>query len=152
MDIVSVHYKDIISLFKSRQHIVEFDPDLFGDAFIKCSEHFGNTEIDYNTAIKYYWVVYVNTVKSNFINKSKYTTISLDNLDIIDDSSIDNFYNEVLNSISQEFGENNMQMYRLYKCYNWSEDELNSIGIILDKHKIKEITKFIKSKYRKEHQ
>lgn len=146
MDIVSVHYKDIVSLFKSRQHIVEFDEDMFGDAFIKCAEKFGNNTIDYDTAIKYFWVVYVNTVKSNFINKAKHQIVSIEDIDDISDIQEDVvIYDVIMDSISKEFGENEMQMYRLYKYHNWNEDELKSIDIDLNKNTIKEIHKFVKS-------
>lgn len=149
MDIVSVHYKDIVLLFKSRRNIIEFDEDLFGDAFIKCAEKFGNNTIDYDTAIKYFWVVYVNTVKSNFINKAKHQIISIEDTDDINDIQDEDIviyeYDIIMDSITKKFGENEMQMYRLYKYHNWTEDELKSIGIHLNKNTIKEIHKFVKS-------
>lgn len=155
MDIISVHYKDIVSLFKSRRHIVEFDEDLFGDAFIKCALKFGNSIIDYDTAIKYFWVVYVNNVKLNFTNSLKYESIKIDYVDENDedviyeiDYSDTNKVDEILEIISEKFGEDDTQMYRLYKYYNWSEQELNSIGILLDKNKIKEIHKYVKTYYK----
>lgn len=153
MDIVSVHYKDIVSLFKSRHNIIEFDEDLFGDAFVKCAEKFGNNIIDYDTVIKYFWVVYVNTTKSNFINKAKHQITSIDDIDDIDDIDVVGdiyeedmvIYDVIMDSIAKEFGENDMQMYRLYKYHNWNEDELKTIGINLNKNTIKEIHKFVKS-------
>jgi hypothetical protein len=145
MDIISVHYKDIITLFKSRQHIVEFDPDLFGDAFIKCTEHFGNNEIDYETAIKYYWVVYVNAVKSSFINNAKNQTISIDDVDDMIQDDECSIYNDIMQMVEDKYGESQMQMYRLHKYHNWSENELASIGIKLDKTLIKDIHKFVKT-------
>lgn len=146
MDIVSVHYKDIVSLFKSRRNIIEFDEDMFGDAFIKCAEKFGNDIIDYDTAIKYFWVVYVNTIKSNFINKAKHQIVSIEDVNDISDTQEDIvIYDIIMDAIAKEFGENEMQMYRLYKYHNWNEDELKSINIDLNKNTIKEIHKFVKS-------
>lgn len=145
MDIISVHYNDIVSLFKSRRNVIDFDEDMFGEAFIKCAYHFGNNEIDYDTAIKYFWVVYVNTVKSNFINKSKHQIISIDDVDDIIQDDDCHIYNDIMNMIEDKYGESQMQMYRLYKYHNWTEEELASIDIKLDKTLIKDIHKFVKS-------
>ena len=107
MDIISIHYKDIVSLFKSRQHIVEFDSDAFSDAFIKCAEKFGNNEIDYDTAVKYFWVAYVNTCKSNLLIESKHSCVSIDDIDDIEDEKLDlvDFYNKTMDIIEEHFGE-----------------------------------------------
>ena len=153
MDIISVHYKDIVSLFKSRQHIVSFDEDLFGDAFIKCAQKFGNDEIDYDTAIKYFWVTYVNTCKSRIMFDSKHYIESIDNvgdIEIEEHDEID-FYNKTMDIIEERFGEEWMTIYSLYKYHNWSEEDLKNAGYecINIKENIKDIHKFIKSYYKK---
>lgn len=153
MDIISVHYKDIISLFKSRQHIVEFDYDCFSDAFIKCAEKFGNIEIDYNTAIKYFWTTYVNTCKNKIIFNSKYPIESINDIDDIEIEECDaiDFYNKTMDIIEEQYGEKWMMIYSLYKYYNWSEDDLKASGYDCTnlKENIRDIHKFIKSHYKK---
>lgn len=153
MDIIGVHYKDIVSLFKSRQHIVEFDSDAFGDAFINCAEKFGNNEIDYDTAVKYFWVAYVNRCKSNLLIELKHPCVSIDDVNDIEDEESDlvDFYNKSMDIIEENFGENWMMIYSLYKYYNWSEDDLKNAGYTFTnlKENIRDIHKFIKTYYKK---
>ena len=56
MDLISIHYKDIKNLFKSRSYNrnIDFDEDSFNDAFIKCAQRFGNEINNYDNAKMYY--------------------------------------------------------------------------------------------------
>ena len=156
MDIVSVNYDTIKSLFKSRLHNtnIPFNEDTLNDAFIKCAQRFGNTILDYNTVIKYYWVAYINTIKSS---KPKLDCISFDSdihdcIDNTDDGCTVNIYNMVIDLITDKFGEHDMMMYMLYKFHNWSKDDLVESGydITYIDTRIKEIHKFVKT-YCKKH-
>lgn len=157
MDLISVHYDEIRSLFRSRTYNMgmSFNEDLFGDAFIKCYQKFGDEHIDYDTAIKYFWVTYMNTVKSTFIIGSKYEIVSIDD---IEDIAIDEAYqhrldmcNEVLDAIESEYGTHDMMLYNLYKYYEWSESDLESAGYDCKglKNKVKDIHKFAKTYVKK---
>jgi hypothetical protein len=155
MDIVGAKYDTIKSLFKTRLHNIgmQFDEDSLNDAFIKCAQRFGNTTTDYNTVIKYYWIAYINTIKSN---KSKLNCVSfeVDAHDCIDEneSNATNIYNIVIDLITDKFGEHDMMMYVLYKFHNWSKDDLVESGydITYIDTRIKEIHKFVKT-YCKKH-
>lgn len=155
MDIVGINYDTIKSLFKSRLHNmnIPFNEDALNDAFIKCAQRFGNTMLDYNTVIKYYWVAYINTIKSN---KPKLDCISIDSdiHDCIDNTmySTDelhaiNIYNIVTDLITDKFGEHDMMIYMLYKFHNWPKDDLVESGydITYIDTRIKEIHKFVKT-------
>lgn len=152
MDIIGCHYKNIVSLFKSRSNAVEFDEDSFGDAFIKCVQRFGNEEISYEDAIRYFWVVYVNVCKNKFAYNTKHSTISIDDIDDIECESLDSIdiYNQTMDIIEKEFGEEYMMIYSLYKYYGWTEEDLQNEGYDCTnlKDKIKEIHKYIKSYYK----
>ena len=157
MDIVGINYDTIKSLFKSRLHNmnIPFNEDALNDAFIKCAQRFGNTLLDYNTVVKYYWTVYVNTVKFDK-PKLQYTELNPDIHDCIDDASdapdTINIYNMVMDLITDKFGEHDMMMYMLYKFHNWSKDDLVEYGydITYIDTRIKEIHKFVKT-YCKKH-
>lgn len=159
MDIVSVHYKDIKNLFKSRsinkgEH---FDEDSFNDAFIKCAQRFGYEQIDYDTAIKYFWVAYVNTVKMNSVKMHNDIKDELDMTmhDCIDDdepTKAQYVYDTVMNAITEAFSEEDMMIYSLYKYHNWTEKELTDADYDCKNLdiRIKNIHRFVKE-YCKKH-
>lgn len=157
MDIVGINYDTIKSLFSARLHNMgmPFDEDALNDAFIKCAQRFGNAVLDYNTVIKYYWVAYVNTIKSS---KPKLDCVSFDpdTHDCMDDTEDNvraiNIYNVVMDLVSDKFGEHDMMLYMLYKFHNWSKDDLVESGydITYIDTRIKEIHKFVKT-YCKKH-
>lgn len=152
MDIVGINYDTIKSLFKSRLHNmnIPFNEDALNDAFIKCAQRFGNTLLDYNTVIKYYWVAYINTIKSS---KPKLDCVSFDPYthDCMDDTADNvraiNIYNVVMDLVSDKFGEHDMMLYMLYKFHNWSKDDLVESGydITYIDTRMKEIHKFVKT-------
>lgn len=156
MGLISDHYNDIITLFKSRSYNIgiQFDEDIFGDAFIKCVKRFENEIITYDVAIKYFWITYLNAVKSQFANSIKYNIVEIENaLEIAEDSSNSSeIYNTIMDAITVAFSEEDMQIYRLYKYHNWSEKDLIEAGLDCTDliKRIKEIHKFVKQ-YSKEH-
>lgn len=157
MDLISVHYKDIKSLFKARLYNNGqcFDEDLFNDAFIKCAHKFGNDIIDYDLAVKYFWKAYSNTIKSA---KSKDTLCEEldeskhDCIDDEDESHANYIYNIVMDAITAAYNEEDMLIYSLYKYHNWTEQELIDAGYNCKNLavKIKNIHKFVKE-YCKKH-
>jgi hypothetical protein len=159
INIVAYKYDKIKSLFSSRLYNMDlyFDEDLFNDTIIKCHEKFGTSIIDYDTTIKYFWIAYLNTIKSD-INKSN--NISIESLDTELHDCIDDIYNEfidedyakdvyniVMNAITAKYGKDDMIIYSLYKYHNWSEADLKSAGYDCKdlKEKIKTIHRFVKS-------
>lgn len=163
-DIVASNYNDIKSIFSSRSYniSIQFDEDLFNDAFIKCTNKFKDEIITYDTVIKYFWTVYVNTVKSDIIKSKKLETEPLDEEihDCIDntynelydsDYAID-VYNTIMNAITVKYGEDEMLIYSLYKYHDWTVDDIKRAGYDcqnLDK-RIKAIHRFVKI-YSKKH-
>ena len=153
MDIIGVHYTEIKSLFKSRLYNLNmsFNEDLFNDAFIKCAQKFGNTEITLELTTKYFWTAYLNTIKSSTKQK-RLDTVQLDEAihDCIDESDNAyalNIYNVVMDAITERFGEDDMMMYSLYKYHGWSKDDLIGEGYDCTAFdtRIKEIHKFVKT-------
>ena len=159
MDIIGVHYKELKVLCKSRLYNIDipFDEDLFNDTFIKCAQRFGNTEITYETCIKYFWTAYLNTIKSEKNNHKHIDTVSLDEdlhdcIDEDDNQYAINVYNIVMDAISERFGEEDMMIYSLYKYHGWSKEDLTFEGYDCDDfdNRIKTIHKFVKT-YCKKH-
>lgn len=152
MDIVGANYDTIKSLFKSRLHNmnISFNEDALNDAFIKCAQRFGNTILDYDTVIKYYWAVYINIVRFDK-SKIQYAELDPELHDCVDDtfdaSDTINIYNIVMDLIADKFGEHDMMMYSLYKFHDWSKDDLVESGydITYLDTRIKEIHKFVKT-------
>lgn len=160
MDIISVHYNEIRSLFKTRSinNGIAFDEDSFNDAFIKCAQKFGNDIIEYVLAIKYFWTVYTNTIKASISHKKRLDFVSIDEElhDCVDDSAdynhAQNVYNIVMDAISVKYGEEQMMMYSLYKYHDWNKEDLIDAGYDCDDfdNRIKDIHKFVRS-YCKKH-
>ena len=135
MDIIDAHYKDIVSLFKSRLYKIEktFDEDVFNDSFIKCAQRFGNNTITYDDAVKYFWIAYINTVKGV---ETKRLNHPFESIDIMDYDCIDEnehsyaqyIYNIVMSAITEAFNEDDMMIYSLYKYHGWTEKELADAG------------------------
>ena len=150
MDIISVHYKDIKSLFRSRSSDDrKFDEDSFNDAFIKCASHFGNTVINYDDAIKYFWTAYVNTVKGEESRISKIESFDNEIHDTIDDeepSYAKTIYNKIMTAVTEAFNEDDMNIYSLYKYHKWTKEDLEDAGYDCKNFdlRIKTIHKFVK--------
>lgn len=151
MDIVSVHYKEIRKSFTSRSFDKTFDEDSFNDAFIKCALHFGNDTIDYDYAIKYLFTTYKNTHNSmSYIETNETVDIEeCDFADEYDEEELDakEIYDDVMNAIAEEYSENDMKIYSLYKYHKWKLQQLIDSGYNCTdfENKIKEIHKFAKS-------
>lgn len=152
MDIISVHYDEIKSIFKRRSHNsgFVFNEDVFNDAFIKCAQKFGNNVITYDLTVKYFWVTYVNTTKAVIAKENRFNCLSLDTEihDCVEpDNDYTNIYNYITDVIENEFSEHDMMLYVLYKFHGWSKQDLidAKYDITGIDDKIKEIHKFIKT-------
>ena len=152
MDIVGIHYDDIRKTYSTRDNSNnrKFDEDAFNEAFIKCAKHFGNSEINYEDVIKYFWIAYVNTRKGNdYKFKSTVELCEEYPEDIIDEyesSFEEKFYNNIMTAITKSFGEEDMLIYSLYKYHGWKEQDLIDAGYNCKNLniRIKNIHKFVK--------
>lgn len=165
MELVGFHYNNIKKLFISRMNNEDkkFDEDAFSSSFIKCNEKFGKTEITYDDAIKYFWIAFKNTSKTNDVNESKYEFHDdyeyYDFLDSFfinkenDDADLEYFYNTVMDAIAETFDENDMYVYNLHICYGWTKEEIESAGYNCRnfKDKIKAIHEFVKEYCKSKH-
>ena len=154
MDIVGVHYTELKNLFKTRLYDrgIQFDEDLFNDAFIKCARKFGNSIVTLEVTAKYFWTAYLNTIKSSIYKSKQNEIVSLDEelhdcIDESDNAYALNIYNVVMDAITERFGEDDMMMYSLYKYHGWSKDDLIGEGYDCTAFdtRIKEIHKFVKT-------
>lgn len=141
IDIVSIKYKDIRISFNnwSKNRQLVFDEDSFNDAFIKCADHFKDTIITYNDAIKYFWTAYIHTVMNNK-KHNKFSTELSDTIDVIDieyNYNIDTIYDTIIDDIQQKFGNNAVQLIHNHFIHS-TEDKLLS----------RKICKYIKTKYK----
>lgn len=163
-NIVAARYKDITSLFRTRVYNMNmiFNEDLFHDTFIKCANKFNTESITYEIAIKYFWIAYVNTVKSELIEEEKTHTELLDEElhdcidntynELYDEDYSKDIYNKVMKAVSNKYGETEMIIYSLYKYHNWTEADLKIEGYDCKdlKNRVKAIHRFVKT-YSKKH-
>lgn len=156
MTLIADNYDDVIKLFKSLSFKtgIDFDEDSFQEAFIKCAKKFGNEQISYDDATKYFWTAYINTAKSELIHNNKFSYIDSEEIkdDILDEEYEDysDVYITIMNAIKKKFGTEDMKMYQLYKLNNWTIEELENADIDCEDilNRVKRIEKFLKS-YRK---
>lgn len=150
MDIVGIHYDDIKRIYKSRDvnRGEIFDEDSFNEAFVKCAKRFGNDLVAYEDVIKYFWIAYVNTCKKDYKYKStmdfceEYPEVEEEN-----ESFSKQVYDTVMNAIENEFSENDMMIYSLYKYHGWNKNDLMTNGYDCSdlETKIRTIHKFVKN-------
>jgi hypothetical protein len=128
MDIVGINYDTIKSLFKSRLHNmnIPFNEDALNDAFIKCAVRFGEKEISYDDAVKYFWVAFLNTSRNEDVANSKFDheTEIQDEIDEEYDTQIDEKFDKVCSIIESEFGKDNLLAFKMVICDGWDIDEL----------------------------
>ena len=128
MDLISIHYKDIRCCFNSRLLKIgkSFNDDAFNDAFIKCAVRFGEKEITYDDAVKYFWVAFLNTTRNEDITNSKFDheTEIQDEIDEEYDTQIDEKFDKVCSIIESEFGKDNLLAFKMVICDGWDIDEL----------------------------
>lgn len=159
MDLISIHYKEIKTSFKSRSLDKTFDEDAFNDAFIKCANHFGNEILDYDTVVKYFFTAYKNTRIANECKEQRIMTEELDSevhdcYEELDEhfEYAQYVYDNVMNAIADEYSENDMMIYSLYKYHKWKLQDLIDAGYDCTDfdNKVDEIHKFTKN-YCKDH-
>lgn len=157
MDLISVNYNKIRSLFRSRLRNMDmkFDEDSFNDAFIKCAQKFGNERITYEYTIKYFWAAYLNTIKANISKEHKIDVVAIDTelhdkTDEDEDEFAESLYNTVMDSIAKEFGDDAMMIYSLYRLHDWTKKEIIDYGYDCEDFDdcIIEIDNFIKINYK----
>lgn len=154
MDIISVHYIDIRRLFHSRLSNIGkgFDEDAFNDAFIKCALRFGEKEISYEDAVKYYWVAFLNTIRTADGNKLQYDLDAEIDEEIIDepyDEEIDEMFDHICDGIEKEFGKEHLLAFKMVVCDGWSMNELIENKYVTPEFKntYNKIRKFAKKNY-----
>ena len=150
MDIVGVHYKDIRSLFISRVVRLdkEFSDDSFNSAFIKCAEHFGNKDIEYSEAVRYFWVAYEHTEMNVESRQSRFELRDeFDDIVEEDDTYAQRIYDKTMEAVAEAFGEDDMMMYSMHKYHGWSKEELEEDGYDCKNFdiRIKTIHRFVKT-------
>lgn len=157
MDLVGLYYDDIKRTYISRSNGGrKFSEDIFNDAFIKCAKKFGNEIITYDDMIKYFWVAYVNTYKTDEAYNSKICLCDeYPELEDETENFSSKFYNDIMQAIEKAFSTNDMLIYSLYKYHDWSKKELLEAGYDCNNFeiKLKNIHRFVKEytkKYIKE--
>lgn len=128
MDLVAVHYKDIKNCFQSRLAKIgkTFNDDAFNDAFIKCSIRFGEKEISYDDVLKYFWVAFLNTMRTEEHHNGKFDHDAeiQDEIDEEYDTNIDDLFAVICESLEERFGKENLLAFKMVVCDNWDIDEL----------------------------
>ena len=156
MNIVAGDFSKIKSKFinKCKTNEIEFDEDLFMDAFLCCCKTLNDKEMSKEECIKYYWVSYINKIKTDKPKELKFVSF-----DEIESSSsvmpqfgsycswIDDKYNGIIEYIYQKYDKEYAEAWILHICEGKSYKELSELGYDF---KFNDIFKRIMKNVRKE--
>lgn len=149
--IIAENFEEIQRNFKTGlfNHGYEYNEDILTDAFIKCNSTLKDHKMTKKEAIKYFWVAYLNRMKNN-IKRNKISIGIPENYDKPDNiynDDIDSIYNNVLQILSKEFGQDTTHAWKKYICKQKTYKELVESGEVGDNflYMIKKIRKFLKT-------
>lgn len=126
--IISENFDEIRNNFKSglNNHGYEYNEDLLADTFIKCNSTLKDKKLTKKEAIKYFWVAYINKLRTHYKNYIK--TSELNNkYDLIDDQyneSLDILYKYIINFISNNFDKKIADAWIEYTCNGLTYQEV----------------------------
>lgn len=131
-DIISRNFNEIQRNFKAglQNKGYPYDEDILNDAFVSCSKSLKEKELSKTEAIKYYWVAYINKLKTKLLSK-KYNISLDDDIDYLDeeyDDTADSIYDIIIEEIRNKFGVRDAHVWELYICKGKSAKEIRNMG------------------------
>lgn len=131
-DIISQNFNEIQRNFKSgaQNKGYPYDEDVMNEAFVSCSKSLKDKELSKSEAIKYYWVAYINKIKTKLLSKKCNIPLddSIDCLDEEYDNTIDSIYDIIIEGIRDKFGIRDAHVWELYICKGKSAKEIRNMG------------------------
>lgn len=145
---ISNYFYEIKSNFQSglKKRGLKFDEDIFSESCLKCLETLKDKEITEQEALKYFWVAYVNRLKT----PDKILFESFDEIDIMDedyDSEIDELYDILIENLNKKFDNDLVEAWRLHFAKGVKYKELKEMGYDYNFNpEFKKIIRYIKNK------
>lgn len=136
-DIVAENYTEIERNFRSglKSKGYPWDEDVMNDAFLSCYNSLKDKKITKQEAIKYYWVSYLNKLKTKLHNPSimDYKEDMVEEFDDIEvtkyDTTIDRIYDIIIWGLQDQFGVRKASVWELYTCRGIQAKELKKMNI-----------------------
>lgn len=147
--IIGKYFYEIKSNFQSglKKRGLRFDEDIFSDSYLKCCETLGDKEMTKKEALKYFWVAYINRLKTP--DKIKFE--SFEDSNIIDDDEydheIDELYNILMEFLNKKFDNRLVEAWRLHFEKGIKYDDLRKLGYDFNFNpEFKKIMRYIRNK------
>lgn len=159
MDIVASDFSNIKNKFinKCKTNEIEFDEDLFMDAFLCCCKTLEAKSITKEECIKYYWVSYLNKIKTNKPKENKFESLdemrgqySVSMTTGLYNHWIDEQYSGVVEFAYNNYQKEYVDAWLLHICEGKSYKELNELGYNFKFNDVfKRIMKSIRKEFKK---
>ena len=160
-DIVADNFYEIINNFKRglKSKGFGYDEDILSDTFISCNTVLKDKLMTKEEGINYFWVAYLNKLKTHAQQKSNIVYIDdltfdgeveCPELDIIDETynkDIDILYDYIMDNIREKFGKEEADIFELHICKGIHTKELIGVGYtnINFEYLVKKIKRYIKN-------
>lgn len=158
VELVAEDFDSIKCLFikKSNALGIDFNEDLFMDAFLNCEKVWKDKILSKDECLKYYWIAYLNKVKTEASKQSLFVPYDdMINYNIQSpmcgsyNQCIDNTYNEIVKMAYDKFDKSHVDAWLEHVCGGKSYKELRELGYDFKFNDVfKKITKFIKTFYK----
>ena len=135
-DIIASNYNEIRRNFKngliSKGYV--FDEDIMSDAFLSCYNTLKDRKITKPEALKYYWVAYVNKLKTKIQKESliDYHEDMAEDFEDIElekyDDTTDRIYNIIITELQDHYGVRKTTIWEMYACQGKSAKEIRNMG------------------------
>jgi hypothetical protein len=135
-DIIAENYNEIYCNFRSglKSKGYQFDEDIMSDVFLSCYNSLKDKEITKSEALKYYWVAYINKIKTHSERESviDYYEDMIESFDDIAvekyDSTMDRIYDIIITGLQDHYGIRKASIWEMYTCQGKSSKEIKEMG------------------------
>lgn len=136
-DIVAENYTEIERNFRSglKSKGYPWDEDVMNDAFLSCYNSLKDKKITKQDALKYYWVSYINKLKTklhkpSLIDYKEDMAEEFDDIEVTKyDSTIDRIYDIIIGGLQDQYGVRKASIWEMYTCRGISAKEIKKMNI-----------------------
>ncbi|MBR6515576.1 MAG: hypothetical protein IKT40_01835 [Bacilli bacterium] len=136
-DIVAENYTEIERNFRSglKSKGYPWDEDVMNDAFLSCYNSLKDKKITKQDALKYYWVSYLNKLKTkshspSIVDYKEDMAEEFDDIEVTKyDATIDRIYDIIIWGLQDQFGVRKASVWELYTCRGIPAKEIKKMNI-----------------------
>ena len=158
VEAISNNFEQVKQKFISKCKLLEyeFDEDIFMDTFLNCYNALKDKLMPKNEHIKYYWVSYLNKLKTEKTKESKFIgfeDIGEQKKSCIDSYSynphVDDDYNTIIELVRAKYDQKYVDAWILHVCEDKTYKELKEMGYDFKFNDVfKRITKYVRKEYK----